>query len=136
MNARNFGSDHCLYGVINHTKTAAGGKVVVSLGGITKISHVSCQNHKTWEFNEDQGGVVKIWKLINNDTRHPLRHHWWNVIHQKQEDDVIFNLALIFGCLIERFPFTYYIYAITDGNNKACKYILNILRTKSLLFNY
>ncbi len=28
LNARNFGSDHCLYGVMNHTKTAAGGKVV------------------------------------------------------------------------------------------------------------
>ena len=26
LNARNFGSDHCLYGVMNHAKTAAGGK--------------------------------------------------------------------------------------------------------------
>jgi DNA mismatch repair ATPase MutS len=25
LNARNFGSDHCLYGVMNHTKTTAGG---------------------------------------------------------------------------------------------------------------
>ena len=29
LNVRNFGSDHCLYGVMNHTKTAAGGKIDV-----------------------------------------------------------------------------------------------------------
>jgi hypothetical protein len=61
LNARKFGGDHCLHGVlINHTRTAAGGKVVVSLFSITKIPHVSCKNHKTWNINEDQGGFVMI----------------------------------------------------------------------------
>ncbi|CAB4028963.1 mutS homolog 4-like, partial [Paramuricea clavata] len=58
LNARNFGSDHCLYGVINHTKTAAG--VLARFLDIDHITSMCIQVPKTETVKTAESKITNV----------------------------------------------------------------------------